>query len=71
MSDEENGETVGQLKIPAKLLEATAAGFKDRSKRRLSLPLSGPGRDSRKSSLASASESGGGRRTSIASNDSW
>ena len=36
--------------MPAKLLELSAAGYKDRSKRRLSLPISG----SRKSSIASS-----------------
>ena len=39
MSDEEIEETLGQLQIPTKLLEASTAGFRDRSKRRLSLPL--------------------------------
>ena len=64
--------------IPAKLLDATAGGFKDRSKRRLSLPISGFS-GSRKSSLASQdggggvmkSEGGGGKRSSICSIDSW
>lgn len=72
MSDEEreeSQETVGQLQIPAKLLEATSAGFRDRSKRRLSLPLSSL-RDSRKSSIASTS-SGKGRRESACSQESW
>ena len=63
-SDEERGETVGQLKIPAKLLEtAGTAGFKDRTKRRLSLPISGAARDTRRGSLNSnnseADKSGG------------
>ena len=56
MSDEEIDETLGQLRIPKKLLDATA-GFRDRSKRRLSLPLSSI-RDSRKSSIVSASSGG-------------
>ena len=37
--------------MPAKLLELSAGGYKDRSKRRLSLPISG---GSRKSSIASS-----------------
>ena len=41
MSDEEVNETVGALKIPSKLLEMSSGHFKDRSKRRLSLPISG------------------------------
>ena len=57
MSDEEIEETLGQLHIPAKLLEASNVGFRDRTKRRLSLPLSSI-RDSRKSSIASASSGG-------------
>ena len=57
MSDEELDETLGQLHIPKKLLEATTGGFRDRSKRRLSLPLASI-RDSRKSSIASASSGG-------------
>ena len=56
MSDEEIDETLGQLRIPKKLLDATG-GFRDRSKRRLSLPLSSI-RDSRKSSIVSASSGG-------------
>ena len=56
MSDEEIDETLGQLHIPKKLLEATS-GFRDRSKRRLSLPL-GSMRDTRKSSIVSASSGG-------------
>lgn len=76
MSDEELNEFVGQLKVSTKLLEATSSGFKDRSKRRLSLPLSGSARDSRKSSLGSGKDggTGGSRRTSNASNfseSSW
>ena len=56
-SDEERGETVGQLKIPAKLLESSCtAGFKDRTKRRLSLPISGAARDTRRASLNSNSD---------------
>ena len=80
-SDEEQHETVGQLKIPAKLLESTAGNFKDRSKRRLSLPISGNARDARKSSVGSSEgESGLGgvgeraharRRSSCLSNESW
>ena len=58
MSDEEREETLGQLHIPAKLLEATSGGFRDRSKRRLSLPLSSLTIQSRKSSIASATSSG-------------
>ena len=41
MSDEEVNETVGALKIPSKLLEMSSGHFKDRSKRRLSLPIAG------------------------------
>ena len=58
MSDEEVGETLGQLRISKKLLEATSEGFRDRSKRRLSLPLSNISRDTRKSSIASQASSG-------------
>ena len=58
MSDEEVGETIGQMRISKKLVEATSAGFRDRSKRRLSLPLSSLPRDSRKSSIVSQSSSG-------------
>ena len=41
MSDEEVNETVGAMKIPSKLLEMSTGHFKDRSKRRLSLPIGG------------------------------
>ena len=41
MSDEEVDETVGAMKIPSKLLEMSSGHFKDRSKRRLSLPIGG------------------------------
>ena len=41
MSDEEVNETVGAMKIPSKLLEMSSGHFKDRSKRRLSLPIGG------------------------------
>ena len=41
MSDEEVNETLGSLKIPSKLLEMSSGHFKDRSKRRLSLPIAG------------------------------
>jgi len=71
MSDEEVGETLGQLRISKKLLEATSEGFRDRSKRRLSLPLSNISRDTRKSSIASQASSGKGRRSSACSTDSW
>lgn len=72
MSTDEEHETVGQLNVPAKLVAATAVGFKDRTKRRLSLPISGAGRDhSRRSSNASNSEAGGGRKSSIDSSSSW
>ena len=70
------GEVADIIKdMPAKLLDATAIGFKDRSKRRLSLPISGMS-VSRKSSLASndgnkSDHSGGARRTSCGSVDSW
>jgi len=69
MSDEEIDETLGQLRIPKKLLDATS-GFRDRSKRRLSLPLSSI-RDSRKSSIVSSSSGGKGRRSSGCSIESW
>lgn len=72
------------LEMPAKVLESTAVNFKDKSKRRLSLPMSGLSL-SRKSSLASSEgisglkgllQSGdqgllGTRRTSDGSVDSW
>ncbi len=86
MSDEERNEDVDTLgKIPDKLLEQSR--FNDRSRRRLSLPLSGggsgvPSLSSRKSSVASADGDGGGkggrrrgsserRRSSFGSDDSW
>ena len=58
MSDEEIEETLGQLHIPTKLLEASTAGFRDRSKRRLSLPLGSIRDANRRSSIASASSGG-------------
>ena len=73
----EKDDTLEEL--PAKLLESQAAGFKDRSKRRLSLPISGIS-GSRKSSIISlegdrSSDRGGKtgdrRRSSVLSNDSW
>ena len=75
MSENEDIHELGEFQIPSKLLESSGAAFKDRSKRRLSLPLSGVRPDSRKSSLAS-SKGGGGvdnddRRTSFSSTDSW
>ena len=58
MSDEEIEETLGQLQIPAKLLEASNVGFRDRTKRRLSLPLGSIREANRRSSIASASSGG-------------
>jgi len=69
MSTEEIDETVGELRISQKLLDSTD-GFRDRSKRRLSLPL-GSMRDTRKSSIVSASSGGKGRRSSGCSIESW
>lgn len=71
--EEEDSDIIQEM--PTKLLDATAVGFKDRSKRRLSLPISGLS-VSRKSSLAScdgnrSDHSGGGRRPSAGSLDSW
>ena len=57
MSDEEIDETLGQLRISKNLVDASG-GFRDRSKRRLSLPLSSIRGDTRKSSIASASSGG-------------
>ena len=49
-SSEEDDDQYGVLNLmPEKLLEISAAGYKDRTKRRLSLPISG----SRKSSIVS------------------
>ena len=49
-SSEEDDDKYGVLNsMPEKLLEISAAGYKDRTKRRLSLPISG----SRKSSIVS------------------
>jgi len=60
MSDEESEETIGQLQeVPGKLAEAAGAGFRDRSKRRLSLPLSS----------LNPLAGGGSRKSSITSND--
>eukprot|EP00095_Tigriopus_kingsejongensis_P004646 snap_masked-scaffold29_size597861-processed-gene-2.3 protein:Tk04646 transcript:snap_masked-scaffold29_size597861-processed-gene-2.3-mRNA-1 annotation:"adenosylhomocysteinase 3" len=71
MSSDEEKETVGHLKISAKLLESSAIGFKDRSKRRMSLPISGVGREhSRRSSITSNSDKAD-RKSSIDSNSSW
>ena len=63
MSDDERNETITNLgQISSKLLDPSmTSGFKDRSKRRLSLPISGGARDtSRKSSVASNDGGGGG-----------
>ena len=73
--------------MPVKLLELSAASYKDRSKRRMSLPISGLSASSRKSSIASsdgnsgitpdksggikAERRGSGRRDSTFSCGSW
>jgi hypothetical protein len=58
MAEEDDiGDLPDKLKVSEKFLETTAANsYRDRNKRRMSLPLSGSLREGRKGSLA-----GGGR----------